>query len=312
MERVFSVYKPKGMTTMKIISGLIAFLLMALAGCATTTNAYDPVTQDLPIIDEAYPPAIVELNFDSHGGRLNGILYQANGSGPHPTIILLHGYPGNEKNLDLAQVLRRGGFNVLFFHYRGAWGSGGEFSFTHVVEDVASASTMLRARVDEYRVDKERLILIGHSLGGFAALQGAARDENLKCIAAIAPADIGLVGQNPVMAKGLAAGADDLSMLSGWSRQKALADMTENSDAFSLTGLAPKLFGKSILLIFGEDDEVLPPEIFFTPLVAAYAADQDIKLQNELISGDHSFSRTRIALSRLVLNWAQACIEETP
>ena len=38
-------------------------------------------------------------------------------------VLLLHGFPGNEKNLDLAQDLRADGFNVLFFHYRGAWGS---------------------------------------------------------------------------------------------------------------------------------------------------------------------------------------------
>lgn len=61
---------------------------------------------------------------------MSGLIYIASGAGPHPTVILLHGYPGNEKNLDLAQSLRREGWNVLFFHYRGAWGSEGEFSLT--------------------------------------------------------------------------------------------------------------------------------------------------------------------------------------
>ena len=51
---------------------------------------------------------------------LAGMMLGANGQGPHPTIVLLHGFPGNEKNLDLAQSLRRAGYNVLFFHYRGA------------------------------------------------------------------------------------------------------------------------------------------------------------------------------------------------
>ena len=45
------------------------------------------------------------------------------------TVILLHGFPGNERNLDLAQAIRRSGWNAVFFHYRGAWGSGGVFSF---------------------------------------------------------------------------------------------------------------------------------------------------------------------------------------
>ncbi len=81
------------------------------------------ITSDIKNIDATYPPTIRELNFQSYGDRLNAILYQANGLGPHATVVLLHGYPGNEKNLDLAQSLRRAGYNVLFFHYRGAWGS---------------------------------------------------------------------------------------------------------------------------------------------------------------------------------------------
>ena len=33
----------------------------------------------------------------------------------------LHGYPGHEKNLDLAQSLRRTGFSSVIFFYRGCW-----------------------------------------------------------------------------------------------------------------------------------------------------------------------------------------------
>lgn len=120
-------------------------LALALAGCATSSAPILTATEHDPMqIDAAHPPALAEVNFNSYGDRLNGILYQANGAGPHPTVILLHGYPGNEKNLDLAQSMRLAGFNVLFFHYRGAWGSGGEFSFTHVIEDVGSAAAFLR------------------------------------------------------------------------------------------------------------------------------------------------------------------------
>ena len=36
-------------------------------------------------------------------GKLLATLYSAGGEGPHPTILLLHGIPGCEQNLDLAQ-----------------------------------------------------------------------------------------------------------------------------------------------------------------------------------------------------------------
>ena len=42
-------------------------------------------------------------------GRLLSVLYTAGGEGPHPTVILLHGIPGCERNLNLAQALRRAG-----------------------------------------------------------------------------------------------------------------------------------------------------------------------------------------------------------
>src|SRR3546814_13526648 len=98
----------------------------------------------------------------SEDGALNAVLYTAAGSGLHPTLLLLHGFPGNEQNLDLAQAARRAGWNVLTLHYRGSWGSPGSFSFTHASEDAWNAlqylqqsdteigRTSLRERVLQY------------------------------------------------------------------------------------------------------------------------------------------------------------------
>ena len=38
------------------------------------------------------------------------IIVLAAGAGTHPVVVFLHGYPGNERNLDLAQAVRRAGF----------------------------------------------------------------------------------------------------------------------------------------------------------------------------------------------------------
>ena len=55
--------------------------------------------------------------FYSHGSKLLGGFYRAAGETPRPTVILLHGVPGVEKNLDLAYALRDAGWNCLYFHY---------------------------------------------------------------------------------------------------------------------------------------------------------------------------------------------------
>jgi hypothetical protein len=85
---------------------------------------------------ELFPASSTELTFTANGQRMSGLIYQAAGKGVHPTALLLHGYPGNEKNLDVAQALRSEGWNVVFFHYRGSWGSEGEFSFINAEQDV--------------------------------------------------------------------------------------------------------------------------------------------------------------------------------
>jgi alpha/beta superfamily hydrolase len=79
--------------------------------------------------------------------------------------VLLHGNPGNERNLDLAQALRRAGYGVLFFNYRGSWGSGGTFSRTHALEDAHAALAF--ARSDQAA---DACGAPGHSMGGWIAL----------------------------------------------------------------------------------------------------------------------------------------------
>ena len=84
------------------------------------------------------------FQISSHGALLNAFVYVAAGAGPHPAVVLLHGFPGNERNLDLAQDMRRAGWDVLYYNYRGSSGSPGEFSLSHAIEDTAAATAFLR------------------------------------------------------------------------------------------------------------------------------------------------------------------------
>jgi uncharacterized protein len=84
-----------------------------------------------PPADAAHPAGMVVLHIPSHGKLINGIVYTPAGAGPHPTLVICHGLPGNEKNLDLAQAVRREGWNAVTFNYRGSWGSPGSYSSPH-------------------------------------------------------------------------------------------------------------------------------------------------------------------------------------
>ena len=136
---------------------------------------------------------ITGITFDSDGHRLVGVAYLARGRHPKPTALLLHGCPGLEQNLDLAAVLRDRGWNALMFHYRGCWGSAGRYDLRTIGRDVRAAVDHLQA--GRYPgVDPDRIAVVGHSLGGWAAILAAAADQRLRAVVSCAaPARIGSV-----------------------------------------------------------------------------------------------------------------------
>src|SRR5580698_8379352 len=91
-----------------------ALLFGLLVAAPLLAAADDPVGTD-PAPDAQHPPQMSEMSLPSHGATLYGVYYQAGGAGVHPTVLLLHGFAGFEQNEDLAQALRRAGFNVLIF-----------------------------------------------------------------------------------------------------------------------------------------------------------------------------------------------------
>ena len=95
-------------------------------------------------------------------------------------MLLLHGCPGLEKNLDLAVRLRDRGWNSLLFHYRGCWGSAGRYDLRTIPRDVTAAVDYLAGYP---RVDPGRIAVLGHSMGGWAALVTAAAEPRLRAVA---------------------------------------------------------------------------------------------------------------------------------
>lgn len=67
--------------------------------------AADPLVTDPPA-DARWPAATPALAINSGGGALPAVLHIPAALGPHPVVVLLHGFPGHERNFDLAQVLR--------------------------------------------------------------------------------------------------------------------------------------------------------------------------------------------------------------
>jgi len=263
-----------------------------------------------------FPPTTEELAFQSHGSRLNGFFYLAQGKGPHATVILLHGFPGNERNLDLAQVLRRAGMNVLFFSYRGAWGSGGIFSFTHALQDVASALEYVRSdsSVAAFRIDPRRVSLLGHSMGGWLALMGAASDSSVACTVALDFWNVGDDGRRMRTDRELdstyTAYATWLTEpggpLNAGGASPLIAEMKSQGEQWDPIGSAAKLRRRPVLLISTSRNETHPG--LFAALRAGGA--DVVALQWKT---DHGFSDRRVQLGTTITHWMpRRCTSKGP
>jgi uncharacterized protein len=97
---------------------LAAVMLAAPANAAKPAKLPAAIYTD-PAPDKAHPTRMEVLHVPSGGVEINAVAYLASGPGPHPTLVICHGWPGNEKNLDLAQAARRAGWNAITFNYRG-------------------------------------------------------------------------------------------------------------------------------------------------------------------------------------------------
>jgi uncharacterized protein len=239
-----------------------------------------------------------------------GTMLTAQGEGPYPTMLLLHGVPGTEKNFDIAQALRRAGWNILIFHYRGTWGSYGDFSFVNALDDIKAAFEFLKSEeaIKKFRIDDKNIVVAGNSFGGFAALLSAARSLDAKAYISICPYDFGLMGENiqkdnEAMSKLRGMLKDLIVPTQGATVEALIKKMIENSSGWNLINNAKKLSKHKLLIIAGNKDDVSPPQLHYYPLIASLTSNNAENLEHHLIDTNHGFQDKRILLTEIIANW---------
>ena len=233
---------------------LAACAAIALTTAASQAAAAPPaaIFTDPPV-DAAHPARAETLHIPTGGVKVNGLAYIAAGDGPHPTVVLFHGMPGIEKNLDLAQAIRRDGWNVVTLNYRGSWGSPGTYSFKGNLEDARAALAYIRTPevAAKLQVDTKRLVVIGHSMGGWVTAMTAAADPDLKGAVLISAADMEVLGRLPIATR-VTIAADSMESLAGITAQSMAQDMgTLNGLGFAAA--APGLVDKPVLILSSDD-----------------------------------------------------------
>ncbi|MBI2384786.1 MAG: alpha/beta fold hydrolase [Elusimicrobia bacterium] len=210
-----------------------------------------------------------------------------------PAVLLLHGFPGLQKNDDVAAELCRRGMTAFTPHFRGCWGSGGRYSLRGLLDD-ARASLRLLSRY--HHVDAGRVAVLGVSIGGWVALKLAA-ETRLAAAVVMAPAlprldepaDAAYLRRN-----GKVLNIPDFGEV--WREYAGIA-RHERPDIY-LRDIAPT----PLLVMQGLQDRMVPPASARRLWALAGRPKELLELPGE----GHEFENDRPAVVAAACDWLQA------
>jgi hypothetical protein len=259
----------------------------------------------------------VSIDLKSNSVKLDAKLYLTDKISKAHTVILLHGFPGNQSSpLGLAERLNAAGFNILGFNYQGSYLSEGNFSFDNCIDNVNAALNFLRDPVNQtkYKIDTSKIVVCGYSFGGTIAIESAMYNDKIKNIISIANDD------HSVSIKKAAADLEfreNYRQFVGKSFEptgpfrgdlKAQIELNiQNVDRYDLVKNAERLKTKKILFIVGWQDKTSFLEVNTLPL---YRKLQQLYPSNIFIKGfesDHRFNNVIDDITDTIKAWIINC-----
>jgi len=248
--------------------------------------------------DNSSPAGFIELAIPSANSLMQGFMYKANGAQKHPTLLLLHGFPGNERNLDLAQVVRAHGWNVIYFNYRGAWGSQGNFSFENCVQDVVNVVSFCKKYAGSLQIDTSNIVLFGHSMGGWVCLKALQRLPGIKKSFALSTWNIyddtkDVKSESEFVAKEKGNGGDYFVLNTPIA--EIFKPVWNNKQFYNLANDGKALAGKQIIMVDEHNGN--------KELAAALQKENKSYFDYQVWDTDHPFTNKRVALIKLVLSF---------
>lgn len=278
---------------------IFAILAAHFAAPASAQSVPAAIFTDPPA-DAAHPAQMSVLRIPTHGTEINGLVYRPSGAGPHPTLVICHGLPGNERFLDLAQAVRRAGWNAVTFNYRGSWGSPGVFRFSQNLEDAAAVLAFLRdpANIQRLGIDTERIVIAGHSMGGWVAVHTASHDPGLIGAIIVSAADVAKQGNLP-RDRLVAFMANSAGPLAGVTPESLADEIRALGRTFRFEAAATGLTHTPLLALTA-DDGFAPDTDALVRAIHTHGG-HDVTVIH--VATDHVWSDHRIALESTILKW---------
>jgi len=255
----------------------------------------------------------VPVVFESKDANIHGLFYKASGVGQLPTVILCHGFPGNDTDvLGLGERLMKKGFNALAFNYRGTWGSEGLLTTANSLDDAISAIRYVKSSftVRKFNVDPSSITIIGYSFGGGMALSSSLCDPPVRRVVYIAGGNLSEVGrimqESDEFRRAILKSIDQDICDSGFRGSKAedlFSEVFADMDKYDLVKHAETLSYKDILIIGGWRDQANPIEHHILPLFRALQRHGAKQVQIEIFDADHSFTNVRSQVADRIISW---------
>jgi esterase/lipase len=200
----------------------------------------------------------------------------------------------------IGRGLAESGYGVLRFDFAGLGSSEGDFSetnFSSNLEDMRGAAAFLR---EQYAAPA---VMIGHSLGGLAALAVGEELPEVRGVVTIAtPSDLShlrhVMGEAAVLAEKTGQG----NLLVGGREYLIKRQFFDDLDRHRKAGTAGEV-GKDLLVIHPEVDDMVGPE----HAEAIYASGRGRRELVELAGADHLLSRPEFTRSAVeaIRDWIQ-------
>ncbi|NTW78031.1 MAG: alpha/beta hydrolase [Syntrophaceae bacterium] len=259
----------------------------------------------------------VNIDLRNNGNKLDAKFYQAEKVNSPPTLILLHGFPGNANSpYGLAERLIKNGINVLVFNYEGSFNSEGIFSWENCMNDVGAALSFLKQKnnIKQFSIDTSKIVVCGCSLGAALALSAAVHNHEIrKLIAVVGGNDLSIYLQKMrrdsifrialekrIAAAGMPNGPikGDLTYIHNYFDQ-----IIFKYEYFDLIKNAEQLKNKKIFFITGWLDTMVPMEEFIIPTYRHLKNMNPEFVSIKAFETDHNFTNKRDELANSISEW---------
>lgn len=270
----------------------------------------------LVILAAATSAQPLATSFRSGGIEIPAFLQRSDDVAPRAVVINVHGNPGGKIRAEssLATLLEKQGIATFWFNYRGIWGNLGTYSVSNGVGDARAAIEFLKSTEAKQRfgLGDSPIILHGYSMGSAIAVLGAAGNDSVAGVVAVAPCDHGYFGRERVdpqsrIKQFLDEAAEGLFGPNGpvpGGGPAFMGDLVANHQSYGFPRNASSLQKTALLFFPALDDETCPIEDHFLPLYRALRSAKHPRLEAFGLNAGHGLdSASGNTMRQMTADW---------